>query len=80
MKKEAGPQLKTVIPFLLFSGQDGHGTVVNAAEAAVNECFPTEEKKKLAVDTFGQDVVGICLQILAKQHKLVLPQKFVFKK
>jgi len=76
LKKEAGPQLKTVIPFLFFSGQDGYHTVVNNAEAAIKECFPTEEKNKLAVDTFGQDVVGICLQILAKQHKLVLPQKF----
>ncbi|KAE9548967.1 hypothetical protein FO519_007816 [Halicephalobus sp. NKZ332] len=76
LKKEAGPQLKNVIPFLFFSGQDGYHTVVNSAEASIKECFPTEEKRKLAVDTFGQDVVGICLQILGKQHKLVLPQKF----
>uniref|UniRef100_A0AC34Q8F7 E3 ubiquitin-protein ligase listerin n=1 Tax=Panagrolaimus sp. JU765 TaxID=591449 RepID=A0AC34Q8F7_9BILA len=74
--KDAGSQLKSVVPFLFFSKQDGYVAVANSATTAINECFPSEEKQQLAVDTFGGDVVAVCLQILSKTHKLVAPQKF----
>uniref|UniRef100_A0A914Y1N2 E3 ubiquitin-protein ligase listerin n=1 Tax=Panagrolaimus superbus TaxID=310955 RepID=A0A914Y1N2_9BILA len=77
LKKDAGSYLKSVIPFLFFSLQDGYVQVAKNAEVAVNDCFPSEEKKKLAMTTFGQEATNICLQMMSRQHKLIQPQKFV---
>lgn len=75
LKKDAGTYLKSVIPFLFFSLQDGYIQVAKSAEIAVNDCFPSEEKKKLAINTFGQETSNICLQMMSRQHKLIQPQK-----
>ncbi|KAH7722238.1 E3 ubiquitin-protein ligase listerin, partial [Aphelenchoides avenae] len=76
LKKDAGPNLKYALPFLLLSLNDAYGAVARSADAVLQECF-SDEKRTLVTANFAASAIEVAVQFVNKQHKLVQPQKFV---
>lgn len=58
----------------MLSLNDTNTTVKNAAENVLISCFD-ESKRSLIDKNFGKLTIDLCVEIINKKHKLVLPQK-----